>query len=141
MILKELIEGLPESEMLYIGMKNASGFAFIKRIRDCDWKQMDKMLKRWLNERKRRTKAQVKEYIKNITVDSGYVEYLKIREASLSEYKFKKLLNRKICDTYAQSYDEPHGTIVILEGCEGIGGFWFEHEQRNGIDRGKEDDK
>lgn len=135
MQVKEVINKLPDSELLYIGFCTGGGFAYILRKRDINLDEIDAQMQKHIKQSYRKNYLilqGVKDKIrvtKERKVLNGLYDKWSETEKKLEEIKqymdvpFSK---REVLDVYARTEDaDALGTAVIVDGCEKPRGKWF----------------
>ena len=129
MQVKEVINKLPESELIYIGFRTGGGFAYILRKRDINLDEIDAQMQKHIRQ----------SYRKNYLILQGEKDRAKAYkkasekqaeiEAKLDEIKLYMGIpfsKREVLDVYARTEDaDALGTAVIVDGCEKPRGKWF----------------
>ena len=129
MQVKEVINKLPESELIYIGFRTGGGFAYILRKRDINLDEIDAQMQKHIRQ----------SYRKNYLILQGEKDRAKAYkkasekqaeiEAKLDEIKLYMGIpfsKREVLDVYARTEDaDALGTAVIVDGCEKPLGKWF----------------
>ena len=129
MQVKEVINKLPESELIYIGFRTGGGFAYILRKRDINLDEIDAQMQKHIRQ----------SYRKNYLILQGEKDRAKAYkkasekqaeiEAKLDEIKLYMGIpfsKREVLDVYPRTEDaDALGTAVIVDGCEKPRGKWF----------------
>ena len=138
MKVKEVINKLPESELLYIGFRTGGGFAYILRKRDINLDEIDAQMQKHIRQ----------SYRKNYLILQGEKDRAKAYnkasekqaeiEAKLDEIKLYMGIpfsKREVLDVYPRTEDaDALGTAVIVDGCEKPRGKWFMDDNGGGND-------
>lgn len=129
MQVKEVINKLPDSELLYIGFRTGGGFAYILRKRDIKLDEIDAQMDKHIRQSYRKNylilqgeKDRAKAYKKASEKQAEIEEKLE----EIKRYMGVPFSKREVLDVYARTEDaDAVGTAVIVDGCEKPRGKWF----------------
>ena len=135
MTLKKALQGISESELLYIGMETGGGFLVIARNRDIDLNDLGaklsaankakiKSLKnaRYASTSKRKA---MRNYPTIVAEENLKLQVIEEKLKVFQHFEKIPMSNREVIDAYKRNADEHVGLALIIEGCENINGKWF----------------
>ena len=135
MKVKDFLNMVPESELLYIGFCAGGGFAYILRKRDIHLDEIDAQMKKhiWQSYRKnylilQGVKDKTKVTKKRKELDELYVKWDETEKKleEIKQYMGVPFSEREVLDFYPVNNDpDALGTAVIVDGCEKPRGKWF----------------
>lgn len=138
MQVKEVINKLPDSELIYIGFRTGGGFAYILRKRDINLDEIDAQMQKHIRQSYRKNylilqgeKDRAKAYNKASEKQTEIEEKLE----EIKQYMRVPFSKREVLDVYPRTEDpDALGTAVIVDGCEKPRGKWFMDDNGGGND-------
>lgn len=129
MQVKEVINKLPESELLYIGFRTGGGFAYILRKRDINLDEIDAQMDKHIRQSYRKNYLILqgeKDRAKAYNKASEKQAEIEAKLEEIKQYMGVPFSKREVLDVYPRTEDaDALGTAVIVDGCEKPRGKWF----------------